>query len=239
MKKIIFLFLITVFFKSLSAQFNGILHYENDYADTWFGSKGKVLTDIYESGSMIRIEAMDTNFTKHDVTKQNTLLIDIAKGTEIHLQQMFHRGIVFSISDKEKQMQAINDQTHTIFDFKNLGQEKIGEFNCTHFLMTKSYEKLKTLPPARFDIWITKDLGSCNIWYIGRYLYFFGGMNLYKKLADAGADGVVVKWQETESSSTICKLTDYKNENLSSSIFIAPSNYTIMKAPIFSPPVKH
>lgn len=233
MKKIMLLFLLALAFQKSPAQFSGVLHYENDYIDAWFGTKGKVLTTIYESGSSIRIEATDTSFSKKDVTKQNALIIDINKGTETHLQEMFHRGIVYSISNKEKQAQMMNDQTHTVFNFENLGPEKIGKFNCTHFVMTKSYAKLKTLKPARYDIWITKDLGSCKVWYVGRYLYFFDGMDLYKKLAGIGADGVVVKWQETESATTTCMLTGYQQKNLPSSEFMPPSNYTIMNAPNF------
>lgn len=234
MKKIIFLFLLVLVFKTTSAQFNGVLHYENDYVDQWFGTKGKVLTTIYESGSNIRIEAADTSFSKKNVTKQNPLLIDLSKGTETHLQEMFHRGIIYFISNKEKQVQMMNDQTHTIFNFENLGSEKIGNFNCTHFVMTKSYAKLKTLPPARYDIWITKDLGSCNVWYVGRYLYFFEGMDLYNKLAGIGANGVVVKWQETEGkTTTTCKLTEYQQKKLPSSDFTPPSNYSVMNAPDF------
>ncbi|MEO8855016.1 MAG: DUF4412 domain-containing protein [Ginsengibacter sp.] len=233
MKKIIFLFISALAFQKVPAQFIGVLHYENGYVDKWFGTKGKVLTTIYESGSMIRIEAKDTSFTKKDVTQQNTLLVDIGKGTETHLQEMYKRGIVYSISDKEKQAQMMNDQAHTIFNFENLGQEKIGQFNCTHFLITKSYANLKKLPPARFDIWITKDLGSCNVWYVGNYLYFFGGMELYKKLAGAGADGVVIKWQETTATTTTCTLTGYEKETLASSTFTTPSNYAMTNAPNF------
>lgn len=233
MKRIIPLFLLAFTFERSPAQFNGILHYKNDYVDAWFGTKGEVLTTIYESDSMMRIEAEDTSFSKNSITRQNTLIIDIDKGMETHLQEIFNRGIVYSISDKEKQAQMINDQTHTIFNFENLGPEKIDTFNCTHFVMTKSYAKLKTIKPARFDIWITTYLGSSNIWYVGRYLYFFGGMDLYKKLAAAGADGVVVKWQETESTSTTCMLTGYQRENLPSSTFTPPSNYNIVNVPNF------
>lgn len=237
MKKIMLLFLVAFTFLKSPAQFSGILHYENDYVDEWFGTKGKVLTTIYESGPDIRIEAKDTNFTKKDVTKQNTLLIDITRGTEIHLMQTFPRAIVYKTSDREKQAQMMNEQTHTIYNVENAGQEKIGTFNCTHFVISKSYAKLKTLKPARFDIWITKDLGSSNIWYVGRYLYLYGGMDLYKKLANAGADGVVVKWQETEATSTTCMLMSYQQENLPASTFTTPSNYTMVNAPNF--PVNH
>lgn len=233
MKKIMFPFLLTFAFQRLPAQFSGVLHYENDYVDNWFGTKGEVLTNIYESGGGIRIEAADTSFSKNDVTRQNTILIDIANGTETHLQEMYSRGILYSVSDKEKQAQMINDKVHTEFNIENLGTEKIGNFNCTHFLMTKSYANLKTLKPARYDIWITKDLGSGNTWYVGRYLYLFPGMGLFKKLADAGADGVVVKWQETESTSTTCILTGYQQEDIPASTFTAPSNYAIMNVPAF------
>jgi len=237
MKTIMFLFLLAVISKKTSAQFKGVLHYENDYVDTWFGTKGEVLTTIYESGQNIRIEAIDTSFSEKGVTKQNPLLIDINKGTETHLQDDLGRGVIYSISDREKQVQMMNDQAHTVYTFENAGQEKIDSFNCTHYVMTKSYAKLKTLKPARFDIWITQDLGSSNIWYVGKYLYLFGGMDLYKKLEDAGASGVVVKWQETESKPTTCKLTGYQKEALRPAIFTAPSNYYIVNATKF--PVTH
>ena len=94
MKKLMLLFLLTNVFLKSPAQFSGVLHYENDYVDEYFGSKGKVLTNIYESGPMIRIEAKDTNYTKKDVTKQKILLIDISKGTKIHLMQIMLKAIV-------------------------------------------------------------------------------------------------------------------------------------------------
>jgi len=62
-------------------------------------------------------------------------------------------------------------------------------------------------------------------------------MDLYKKLADAGADGVVVKWQETEATSTTCMLMSYQKENLRPATFTPPSNYTIVNAPNF--PLNH
>lgn len=226
----IFFFLALIFQGSL-AQFKGVLHYENDYVGQYFGSKGKVLTTIYESDPMIRIEANDTDYTKKDVTKQNILLIDISKGTETHLVPRIYRAIVYKRTDREAQAQMMNDQTHTIFNFQNLGPEKIGNFDCTHFVMTKSYANLKTLPPARYDIWITGKLGSSDVWYVGRYLYLFKGMDLYKKLADAGADGVVVKWKETESSSTTCILLSDEQKGLPASTFAVPANYSMMNAP--------
>lgn len=222
-------------FQRLPAQFNGILYYENDYSDKWFGTKGKVLTTIYESGPHARIESRDTSFSGKGVTTQNPLLIDLSKGTITHLIPKAHRAMVVSISAWEKMNQKANDEAHAVYDLENAGQEKIGQFSCAHFVLTKSYAKLKTLKPAHYDIWITKDLGSSNIRYIGGYLYLYGGMDLYTKLANAGGNGVVVKWQfqETGSSATTCMLMSYKKESLPATLFSTPANYTIVNAPNF------
>lgn len=225
MKKISLFFFLSFVIMQLPAQFNGTLHYESDYKDAWFASEGKVLTTISESGSMIRIDALDTNFSKKHVTFQNTILIDLTKGTETHLVQSNSTAVIYSISNKEKMIQAADDKAHTVYQVENLGAEKIGNYNCTHYLITKSYAKLKTMKPALFDIWITKDLGSSNVWYVGKYLYYFTPMELFKKLAAIGADGIMVKWQETANSKTTCILSGYEIINLRSSIFAVPSNY--------------
>jgi len=225
------LFLLTLVFQRLPAQFNGVLYYENDYVDQWFGTKGKVLTTIYESGSHAKIESRDTSFSKKDVTTQNPLLIDLSKGTITHLIPKIQRAMVVSISAWEKMNQNANAQAHAVYSLVNAGQEKVGNFNCTHFVLTKGYAKLKTLKPAHYDIWITKDLGGSNISYIGRYLYLYDGNELYTKLSKEGGDGVVVKWQETEAAPTICKLVSYKKENLPASTFTTPANYSIANAP--------
>lgn len=234
MKKLPVLLSLCLLFQELAAQFNGVLHYENDYASgPWFKTAGKVLTTISESGPLIRIEALDTNYTNSRVTKQNTLLVDVGKGTEIHLVDMAQRAIVYSITGHEKQAETLNAATHTVYNFENAGMEQIGNFQCTHYVMTKSYAKLKGMKPARFDIWITKDLGSCNVWYVGKYLYFFSPAELYKRLAAVGADGVVVQWKETTSNTTTCVLTGYELKQLRAPVFTPPSGYTITNVPVF------
>lgn len=219
MKKIITLLLIVPVFHASKAQFTGTLRYVSSYTDAWFGSKGEVQTIIHESGSLVRIDALDTNFSKHTVTRQNPLLIDVSKGTETHLLQTSPVAVIYSMGKRQKMIQAAESQTHTVYSFENLGQEKVQGFNCTHYLITKSYAKLKTMPPAKFDIWITKDLGSSNVWYVGKYLYYFAPMNMYLQLAAKGADGVVVEWQVTAATKTSCVLIGYDQTPPSSDIF--------------------
>ena len=88
--------------------------------------------------------------------------------------------------------------------------------------------QIKNPNAGRKDIWVSNDLGKCNIFYTGPYLYYATGDYLQKKLADAGAAGVVVKWQ---TGSSVCTLTNYQATNLSAALFTPPSNYTTRNAP--------
>ena len=71
--------------------------------------------------------------------------------------------------------------------------------------------KSKTPNSGKKDFWITNDLGTSNILYVGVYLYYAQGGYLAKKLADAGATGVVIKW---ETGATRCNLMTYEVKNL-------------------------
>lgn len=226
MKKIITLLLLVPAFNVSKAQFNGILHYVNSYTDAWFGTKGEVQTIIHVSGAQVRIDALDTNFSKLTITRQNPLLIDLSKGTETHLVTRTAQAVTYSLSKRQKMIEVAEAQTHTVYDFKIVGQEKVQGFNCTHYQISKRYGTSKTMKPALFDIWITKDLGSCNVWYVGKYLYYFAPMNMYLQLAAKGADGVVVEWQETAATKSSCVLTGYDQTPPSSDIFTVPSGYT-------------
>jgi uncharacterized protein DUF4412 len=112
---------------------------------------------------------------------------------------------------------------------QNLGSETVGSYSCTHFVMNITNPNVKNTNAGRKDIWITNDLkGSCNILYTGPYLYYASGDYLQRKLAEAGATGVVVEWQ---TGSSVCMLSGYQAKNLPSSLFTVPSNYSVTNAP--------
>ena len=124
------------------------------------------------------------------------------------------------------------EQLGTTVSVENAGTEKVGNYNCTHFVMTSINPKIKAekYGTGEKDIWITKDLGSCHLWYVGPYLYYPEGTFLQKKLADAGADGVVVKWQSGSADLlTTGMLNSYDNKSLPSSTFAPPWGYTVIK----------
>ena len=58
------------------------------------------------------------------------------------------------------------------------------------------------------------------------------GTSAAKRLTDAGADGVVVKWQIMDPISkkpNICTLISYQKKSLPASTFSPPSGYTVMQ----------
>jgi hypothetical protein len=243
MKSLLVFLLIGFFFKAPTNQFNGVLHYESDY--NMGGSSGKVLTTIYQAGSKVRIESKNIN-TKSPLgppaTKdQDVLLYDFDKQEETHLQAITNRAIVTPYDALLIQQQKLMEQMGTTVSVENAGNEKVGDYNCTHFVMTTVNSKIKStkLNSSKKDIWITKDLGSCHLWYVGSYLYYPEGTFLQKKLADAGADGVVVKWQSGSGSLlTTGMLTSYDTKSLPSSTFTPPSGYTVVKPDLSQMPQK-
>ena len=232
MKKIILLLCITCTLKTSFAQVEGILTYQNNYDDK-IGT-GQVTTTIYESKSKARIESINAQ-TKSAIgapsTKsQNVILFDFDKSQETHLSAERNTAIVtgFTMTLMEQQMKSMG----TDYVVQNLGAEKVGTYNCTHYVMTSSSSKYKNLPPGKKEFWITNDLGTANLFFVGQYLYYPIGCYAAKKLTDAGATGVVVKWQIMDPISkqpNICTLISFQKKSLPASTFSPPSGYTVMQ----------
>jgi hypothetical protein len=227
MKKIILLFLVTCILKISIAQVEGVLVYQNDYDDKL--GTGKVTTTIYESKSLVRLESTNVQtksaFGPPSTKDQNVIIFDTDKLTETHLNADRKMAITtaFMVTITDERLKAIG----TELTIQNLGQEKVGSYNCTHFVLVSSNPKYKT-PPAKKDIWVTKDLGSGDIFYVGQYLYYPKGSSAAKKLMEAGADGVIVKWQIMDPVSkqpNICTLVSYQKKSLPASTFQSPPGY--------------
>ncbi len=236
MKNILIITFFSLFFKSPSAEFNGVLKYESDY--DLGGSVGKVLTTIYVTDAKGRVESKNIQTKSpigNPVTEdQDVLLFDFSKQQETRLQKLTGRAIVSPYLETfYHQTKAGDDFLNAVkVEVQNLGNEKIGEYNCTHFVVTKLNTKMKTsaINPSKNDLWVTKELGSCHLWYVGSYLYYPEGSETQKKLADAGVDGIIVKWHtgsgNLQNSGT---LMSYEKKNLSSTVFTPPSNFTIVQ----------
>ena len=128
------------------------------------------------------------------------------------------------LSTEDQRNQQVWQMQGGSVTIENLGPEKVGQFNCIHYVVTTTSTKTKT--PASMpkkNIWMTGDLGNSNIWYVGPYLYYITGGFQQKKLADAGVSGVVIKWQYGDAGAT---LTGYQQGSVPTSVFAVPSGYT-------------
>ena len=202
--------------------------YENIYDDQL--GTGKVTTTIYESKSKARIESTNAQ-TKSAIgppsTKdQNIIIFDFANQKETQLNAKMNTAVTtgFTIVMMEQRMQSMG----TEYLVQNLGAEKVANYNCTHYMITTTSSKYKNMPPAKKDLWITNDLGSGNLFYVNSYLYYPVGSVGAKKLMDAGATGVVVKWEVMDPISkkpNVCNLISYSKKSLPVSTFAPPSGY--------------
>lgn len=234
---IFFFFVITT--KMSFSQFNGVLHYESDYGAMKIignvsSQGGKVFTDIYESGAKARIDSKNienkagtTDLDSSTAKNQNVLLYNFDKQHETNLQAAFQRAIITKFLENQMQ-QALFDKFGSELNIQNLGAEKIGSFNCTHYLITKTSSKYKNAPPEKRDLWMTQDLGNSHIWYVGPYLYWYDGNLFQQKLQDAGANGVVVKWQVAAAKMESSGMLMSYEKRLPAKTFDIPSNYTVI-----------
>jgi len=212
-------------------QAQGTFIYETDYSDPI--ATGKVITKIYESKSMARIESNNTS-TKSSLgppksEDQNIILMNFDNSTETHLSAERKTAIItqFTIVMFEETLKNMG----TVETIQNMGQEKIGNYSCTHFVMTSTNAKYKTGYTAKKDFWITKDLGIGNVHFVGAYLYYPKGSAAFKKLADAGAEGIVVRWQVIDPSTKqpkVCNLINYQSGQVPASTFAPPSGYQVI-----------
>jgi hypothetical protein len=246
MKNILLFTFFSFFLNAPTGVFNGVLKYESDY--DMAGQVGKVLTTIYENDSKGRIESTNiltkTSIGTPTTKDQNVILYDFSKQQETQLQALTSRAIVGpyleTLYRQSKQGESFLDAIKV--DVQNLGNEKVGEYNCTHFVVSKLNTKMKpsAFNPAKTDLWVTQDLGSCRIWYVGSYLYYPEGSDTQKKLADAGVNGVVVKWHTgTGSLQNSAMLMSYEKKNLPSSTFTPPSNFTVVQPDMSAIPQKN
>jgi uncharacterized protein DUF4412 len=238
MKKITTFFCLCFIVKFAFPQAQGTFIYESDYSSEI--ATGKVITKIYESKSMARIESNNTS-TKSSLgppksADQNVILMNFDNSTETHLNVERKTAIItkFTVVMQEESLKKIG----TEYSVQNLGQEKVGNYSCTHFVIVSTNPKNKAFN-AKKDIWVTKDIGIGNVYFVGSYLYYPKGSIVAQKLSDAGADGIVVKWQISDplmKETHVCNLISYQSGQVSASMFAPPSGYQVIHNENMTPP---
>ncbi len=207
------------------AQFNGILHYQSHY-DSQLGT-GTVYTTFYVSGNKVRVESRNAQ-TKSALgspsTKdQNPLIFDFSVNKETHIAPERKMAMVMNfITIMQENMMQVNPSDIMI---ENSGTEQVDNFSCTHFVITQKFPRIPNRVVKR-DVWITKDLGGGNLYYVGSYLYHPKGSIIANKILAAGGNGIVVKWA-TEGTSA--DLVGVEKKSLPGSTFAVPTGYTVMQ----------
>ena len=225
--KLILLCLLFVFeLEATDTRWTRVLIYTDNYEN---GSvTGKIITIISESGDKGRIDSRN-NPAKHPENKtiekdQDILLYDFSKQQKTILNAKMNIANRQSLVAEDQKYLELLQKTGSMITIENLGTEKIGGFTCIHYVVGTVAPKLKApANPKKNNIWITKDLGNSNIWYAGPNLYYVKGCYQQRKLAEAGAFGVVVKWQYGTAE---VMLTDHQQRVLPSSTFDIPSGYS-------------
>jgi hypothetical protein len=212
-------------FQIAKAQWIGVLTYTDNYDIGQIA--GKTITRIYESAGRGRIESKTypTKSPNNDLVEkdQNELLFDFSKQQKTILIQNTKVAFTQPLSTEDQRNQQVWQMQGGSVTIENLGPEKVGQFNCIHYVVTTTSTKTKTSASMpKKNIWMTSDLGNSNIWYVGPYLYYLAGGFQQKKLADAGVSGVVIKWQYGDAEAT---LTGYQQGSVPTSVFAVPSGY--------------
>ena len=233
MKKIIITLTLLCIRAFSFSQNDAVLTYENDYSDKV--GTGKVITTIYESQGKARVESINastsSSFGAPRTDTQNVLIFDFTTQKETHLNAKQNTAVVmpFIVTTMEKQMMP---QMGLDYVVQNLGSDTAAGYKCTHYLLTTTSSKYKNYPSAKKDVWVTNDLGTGNLFFVGAYLYLPLSSYQATKLTDAGATGIVVKWQAMDPISkqpNICRLVNYNAGTLRKDVFLVPSNYTVVQ----------
>lgn len=206
-----------------SAQFSGKLVYEVVRTDS------KLVMTYYQNKSNARIEAYSVRLNNDapdmsTLKAQDTILYDLSKSSETHLQYRTQRAIIsqstFALAGNSK------GYKNQVLDVKKVGQETVNGYSCSHFVLTSTMNGLSN----HHDVWITKDLGPApSIYVMGSYLYYTPGYLMLTKLIEAGGDGIVVKTVHGEGTfSATANLISADKKTPSASMFQVPSRYIVI-----------
>jgi hypothetical protein len=224
MKPILLFFSLLVNFFYGPGTFTGVLKYEVRFTNELH--TGTIYTTIYENGDHARVESVsveDKNGTPDPATAkpQNVLIYDFSANKTTHLVAKQNMATIMSTNpDPAEQMMS---KMGTTVQIENLGPEKIGNYSCIHYAMRTVNPSMKANNDSKKEFWISNDLGSSGIQYVSAYLYYFKGGFMAKKLSEAGATGVVVRWK---ISDIVCNLVSAGTKQPDASSFAIPSGYT-------------
>ncbi|HVS97948.1 MAG TPA: DUF4412 domain-containing protein [Puia sp.] len=186
----------------------------------------------YQSGNNVHVEAysIDVKKGKPDSSTlfaQDTILFDLSKGTETHLQRQTHYAIITAYT-LTLAAQAGYGKFVSSVSVQPVGTETVNGYPCTHFI--EKYNGAKPFGATQRDIWVTSALGNPGIDVMGSYLYYTPGSQRMQALIAAGCTGVVVRTKMSGiGQTTVMDLVSVDTKTrLPASMFQVPSYYSVI-----------
>ena len=185
----------------------------------------------YQSGSMVHIEAYTMNVKKGVIDSstlfaQDTILFDVSKGTETHLQKATHFTIITPYS-MTLAAQAGYGAAISSTSVQPSGTGTINGYSCAHFI--EKYTGGGPFGSDQRDVWATTTLGAPSILVVGSYLYYTPGSQRLQALNTAGCTGVIVQsTMSGQGQTTTMNLVSVDTTTPDASLFQVPAYYTIM-----------
>lgn len=215
-----------------SAQFGGKLVYQ-------IVKPTVVLTmTYYQSGNNVHVEAYSMEVKKGAVDSstfsvQDTILFDLTKNTETHLQRQTGRAII-SPYTATIIAQTAYGKTIPPPTVQLVGPDTANGYTCTHYI--EKYPGAKPFGQTQRDIWVTNALGNAGILVMGSYLYYTPGSPQLQALNAAGCVGVVVRTKISGLGQVaVMNLISVDTKRLLASLFQIPSYYSIIDNSGYAP----
>jgi hypothetical protein len=190
-----------------------------------------LIMTYYQNGTNVQVSAYSMP-VKNGVADtstlfvQDTILYDLAKNTETHLQRASGYAIIAPYT-LTTIAQTRYGQTLPPVSVQQVVNDTARGYSCTRFVMMHPAGKLGK--PSQTVVWVTNSLGIPGIEVMGSYLYYTPGSQQLQAMISAGCTGVVVRAQiNALGQLTTMNLINADTHTPQASLFRVPSYYTIV-----------
>lgn len=233
MKKIMIAIALVVFgIGTLRAQFGGKLVYQ-------IVRPTVVLTmTYYQTGNNVHVEAYSMQVKKGVVDSstlsvQDTILFDLSKATETHLQRQTGRAIISPYTATIIAQTAYGKASSSTVEL--VGPDTANGYTCTHYIQKNS--GMGPFGRGQCDVWVTNSLGNAGILVMGSYLYYTPGSQRLQALNTAGCAGVVVRTKTSGVGPTVVMdlVSVETKKRVNPALFQIPSYYFVIDNSGYAP----
>ena len=192
----------------------------------------------YQTGNNVHVEAYSMQVKKGVVDSstlsvQDTILFDLSKATETHLQRQTGRAIISpytaTIIGQTAYGKTIPPPTVQL-----VGPDTANGYTCTHYI--EKYSGAKPFGQGQREIWVTNGLGNPGILVMGSYLYYTPGSGQLQALNAAGCVGVVVRTKMSGMGQVaVMNLVSVDTKRINPSLYQIPSYYFVIDNSGYAP----